>query len=179
MKNKKEKRLHEWLYFGLQMLALALAIFIVNHLVLSFAVVHGKSMEPTLADRDVLICVKLGYRPQRGDIVLCRTGKGYENELVKRIIGLPGDRIEIDSAEGTVYVNGKPLDETYCKNPTYSVGDIMYPAVVPENQYFVLGDNREVSVDSRYSEIGMVSENKIDGHIVLRLFPFTEFGKVN
>lgn len=178
MNIKKKKTLLAWMYFGLQMLAVAFIIYILNSLVFNFAVVRGTSMEPTLYDRDILICIKFGYQPEYGDIVLCRSGKGYENELVKRIIGVPGDRIDIDNTKGIVYINGEPLDEAYCTNITYTTGDIKFPVVVPENQYFVLGDNREVSVDSRYSEIGMISDKKIDGHITYRIFPFTKIGKV-
>ena len=156
------------LFTVLQMLVLIFYIIIINGAVCGFSVVHGESMQPTLLEGDILLCIKLFYQPARGDIVICRTGKGYENEMVKRVIGMPGDEIFIDSNTGILYINGHPLEEPYCKEKTFQIGDNVYPVIVPKEQYFVLGDNREVSMDSRYSEIGTIDSKKIDGHVVFR-----------
>ena len=159
------------------MAALLSCVMIINLTVCGIAVVHGESMEPTLKEGDFLFCWKL-YEPERFDVVLCRTGKGYEKELVKRVIGMPGDEIYIDQNMGLIYVNGIPIEEEYCKGRTFKIGDVSYPVIVPSGQYFVMGDNREVSLDSRYSEIGTIEADKIDGHVLFRLYPFLKAGKI-
>ena len=160
-KTKKtwQEYLQEILYGLLKILALYLIILLVQNCIGGMAVVHGKSMEPTFSEGDYVIFRCIAYEPQRGDIVLCRTGKGYENELIKRIIGLPGDTVYIDQESGTV-------------------SDITYPVTVPQGQYFVLGDNRDVSLDSRSSEIGMLERKKIDGKVVFRIFPFSKIRRI-
>lgn len=171
---KKKKIAAEWIYFFLQMAAVGLIIFLINLTVGGFAIVHGESMEPALQNNNILIYMKLGYEPKRGDIVICHSGKGMEEELVKRIIGMPGDVIDINPLTGILYVNGEELKEDYLMDSTIITGDIHYPAKVPAGQYFLLGDNRSVSMDSRYSEIGTIPKEKIDGHIVARIFPFNK-----
>lgn len=165
-------------YMALKILALWLALFLINHMLFGLAVVHGESMEPTLWEGDVLICRKSpGFEPCRNDVVLCRTGKGYENELVKRVIGLPGDEINIQE-NGTVCVNGKP--ETVISNKEGNrMGDVSYPFTVPQGQYYVMGDNRAVSLDSRYSEIGTIPKEKIDGKVLRCIFSPKYFRKIN
>lgn len=170
--DKKKKLAAEWIYFFLQMAAVGLVIFLINLTVGGFAIVHGESMEPTLQNKNLLLYIKLGYEPKRGDIVICHSGKGMEEELVKRVIGIPGDVIDINPLTGILYVNGEELKEDYIMDSTIVTGDIHYPAKVPKGQYFLLGDNRTVSMDSRYSEIGTIPKEKIDGHIVARVFPF-------
>ena len=165
------------IYQLLQMAVLLFAMIIINLSVCGIAVVHGESMEPTLKEGNFLFCWKL-YEPKRFDVILCRTGKGYEKELVKRVIGLPGDEIYIDKNMGIVYINGTPLDEDYCQGRTFNVGDVSYPVIVPIGQYFVMGDNRDVSLDSRYSEIGTIDADKIDGHVLFRIYPFSKIGKI-
>lgn len=169
--------LSDVIYQILQMVVLLFVMMIINLAVCGIAVVHGESMEPTLEEGDFLFCWKL-YEPERFDVVLCRTGKGYEKELVKRVIGLPGDEIYIDQNMGLVYVNGTPIEEEYCKGRTFKVGDVSYPVIVPSGQYFVMGDNREVSLDSRYSEIGTIEADKIDGHVLFHLYPFLKIGRI-
>ena len=183
-KRKSREKLKELIgniiYTMLQFLALIFVLILVNQCVFGVVQVHGESMEPTLREGEYLFCIKIKafYRPQRGDVVLARTGKGYENELVKRIIGMPGDEIDIDDATGLVFVNGEALEETYLKEATFPKGDVAYPFTVPPNQYFVLGDNRKVSLDSRYSEIGTVEKGKIDGLVVWKIYPFQKIGRI-
>lgn len=166
------------LYYLLVVMTMFLFTYIFTQTVGGYARVYGISMEPQLKEGDRLIYWKPFYQPQRGDVVICRTGKGIGNELVKRVIGLSGDEIDIDNETGTVYVNGNPVSEPYIKGTTYASGDIVFPVTVPQGQYFVMGDNRESSLDSRYSEIGMVEREKIDGHILIRFFPFTRIGRI-
>ena len=168
---KTKGKIDDWLWFVIKLLCICLAIFIINSLIFCFAVVHGSSMNHTLQDRDLLFVWKFYYSPDYGDVVICHTGKGYESEMIKRIVGLPGDIIDI-SDNGTVIRNGAELQEDYCAEKTFDKGDINYPIKVPVNQYFVMGDNRNDSIDSRYGEIGTLPKKNIDGKALLRIFPF-------
>ncbi len=138
------------------------------------------SMLPTLEINDRLIIDKLSYRfkdPQRGDIVVftptpALQQENFKDAFIKRVIGLPGDTIEVK--KGKVYVNGKMLIEEYIKEqPKYDYG----PVVVPENQYLVLGDNRNNSYDSHYW--GFVPRENIIGQAVIRFFPFNRIGGID
>ena len=129
--------------------------------------VSGSSMEPTLQQDEILIFSKKG-KIQSGDIIAFY----YQNKiLIKRVIGVPGDYIEIQD-DGKVMVNGQVIEEPYVAD--FSVGecDIDFPYQVPEGKYFVLGDNRAVSMDSRNSTIGCVSEEQIIGEAWIKMFPF-------
>lgn len=141
-------------------------------------VVKQTSMQDTLNPNDYIILYKRAYvsnEPERGDIVVFESeladANGNDKLLIKRVIGLPGDTIDI--VDEQVYLNGEVLDEDYIK-------DGVTPAVegnhfeVPDGAYFMMGDNRVVSVDSRYSEVGYVSKDLIKGKAVIRLFPFTK-----
>lgn len=156
-------------------LAGAVALFIVTFVARPY-VVEGRSMEPTLHDRDRLIVEKLSYRfgdPQRGDIVVLRSPLEPGGRLIKRIIGLPGDQIAISM--GRVWVNGEPLDEPYTDVP---MSDFMLPVRVPEGTYFVLGDNRHPrgSQDSR--RFGVVPREALEGRAIVRFWPVTAVGLV-
>jgi signal peptidase I len=129
--------------------------------------IEGKSMEPTLHNGDVVLLAKT-TRFERGD--LC--GFTWNNKLlIKRVIGLPGDWIEIDT-EGNIYVNGKLLDEPYVKQKALGECDIEFPYQVPQEQYFVVGDMRESSIDSRNSLIGCIEKDQIVGKVFFRIWPF-------
>ena len=127
-------------------------------------------MEHTLNNGDIVVLVK-SKSFDRGD--LC--GFSYSNKiLIKRIIGLPGDIIEIDS-EGTVTVNGSVLDEPYVTEKALGECDIEFPYEVPEEQYFIMGDRRVSSIDSRSTVIGCVSREQIIGRIFFKIWPLNEF----
>lgn len=136
--------------------------------------VTSDSMEPTLSRDQLVVCCNWG-EPQYGDIVAF-----YFNNiiLVKRIIGKSGDVIVIDEY-GNVTVNDEPLDEPYVKSLALGECDIKFPFTVPEKQYFVLGDNREISIDSRSTLIGCVFDEKIIGRVVFRIWKPGDFGFVN
>ncbi len=143
----------------------AIAILLAT-LLLPFLQIYGTSMTPTLQDGEILCCVKTS-KFETGDIVAFY----YNNKiLVKRVIGMPGDWIDIDP-DGTVYVNQVPLDEPYLVEKALGQCDIELPYQVPENRIFVMGDHRSTSVDSRYSAMGCVSQEQVVGKAWLRLWP--------
>lgn len=143
----------------------ALAVLIAT-IFLPVLQISGSSMEPTLRDGDIVVLMK-NNSYERGE--LCSFA--YENKyLIKRIIGLPGDYIEIDSA-GNVYVNGDRLDEPYVSDLALGECDLTFPYQVPDGKYFVMGDHRSTSIDSRSSVIGCVDTDQIVGHVFLRVLP--------
>jgi signal peptidase I len=142
-------------------------------------IVKKTSMEPTLYENDYLMISKQAYtifgEPERGDIVVFPHVEGNVTELyIKRVIGLPGDTITITN--GLVYINGEPMREPYTKDGI-TLGEVN-DYIVPAGKLYVLGDNREVSVDSRSEAVGCVGIDEITGKAVLRVFPFDKFGFV-
>ena len=139
-------------------------------LVLPVLQIEGTSMEPTLVNGDIVLLTKtvsLG----RGDIC----GFAWNNKiLIKRVIGIPGDWIEIDT-DGTVYLNGEKLDEPYADQIAFGECDLEFPFQVPQEQYFVLGDMRESSIDSRNTLVGCVENEQIIGKIFFRVWPLKNF----
>ena len=140
--------------------------------------VDGGSMNPTLWDGDKLIVWGAGYVPQRGDVVIVDDYTSYGRPLVKRIIAMGGDTVAIDYDEGTVTVNGETLEEPYIAEPTFLGYDVTFPYTVPEGQLFLMGDNRNASLDSRSSSIGCIAEEDILGKVLLCFLPFEDAGVV-
>ena len=135
-------------------------------LVLPVLQIEGTSMEPTLVNGDIVLLNKT-MAFDRGDIC----GFAWNNKiLIKRVIGIPGDWIEIDT-DGTVYRNGEKLDEPYAQQIAFGECDLEFPFQVPQEQYFVLGDMRESSIDSRNTLVGCVENEQIIGKIFLRIWP--------
>ena len=135
-------------------------------LVLPVLQIEGTSMEPTLSSGDIVLLTKT-TNFSHGDIC----GFAWNNKiLIKRVIGVPGDWIEIDT-DGTVYRNGEKLDEPYAEQIAFGECDLEFPYQVPQEQYFVLGDMRESSIDSRNTLIGCVENDQIMGKIFLRIWP--------
>ena len=144
----------------------AVAVLIAT-LVLPVLQIEGTSMEPTLSNGDIVLLTKT-TRFEHGD--LC--GFTWNNKLlIKRVIGLPGDWIEIDT-DGTIYLNGDKLDEPYVQQMALGKCDLEFPFQVPQEQYFVVGDMRESSIDSRNTVIGCVPNDQIVGKVFFRIWPF-------
>lgn len=162
-----------WLRELVESVLPALVIVLVVNVFLAQATrVEGQSMEPNLHERERLIIEKISYRfhsPQRGDIVVLRPPQRSTVPLIKRVIGLPGDTVEI--RENRVYINDEPLQEDYLTQPTKG---IMAPRLVPEGYVLVLGDNRQASNDSR--AFGMVAEEDIIGRAWFRYWPPDQVG---
>ena len=135
--------------------------------------IYGKSMTPTLQDGEIVFSVKSSDFKQ-GDIIAFY----YNNKiLVKRVIATSGDWIVLDE-QGNVYVNQVLLDEPYLEEKSFGDADITFPYQVPEDAWFVMGDHRSTSVDSRHREIGCVSEEQIVGKIVFRVWPLDQLGGI-
>ena len=139
-------------------------------------------MYPTLVERDYLIVNRIAYKvgePKYKDIIVFKTDLTEENgkkkDLVKRVIGVPGDHVKIQDSK--VYVNDKLLDETSYIHNNRTDGDI--DIVVPEGKLFAMGDNRENSNDSRFPDVGMVDEDEVLGKVMVRLLPLDNIGKVD
>ena len=144
----------------------AVAVLIAT-LVLPVLQIEGKSMEPTLVNGNIVLLTKT-VNFERGE--LC--GFSWNNKLlIKRVIGIPGDWIEIDT-DGTVYLNGEMLEEPYAQQLSMGECDLEFPFQVPQEQYFVLGDMRESSIDSRNTLIGCVEKDQIVGKVFFRVWPF-------
>ena len=140
--------------------------------------VDGESMVPTLDNGDKLIVWGAGYEPQRGDVVIVDSYTAYGKPLVKRVIAKGGDVVNIDYQAGTVSVNGEVLQEAYIAEPTYLGYDVTFPYTVPEGTVFVMGDNRNESLDSRSSYVGCIDERDILGKVLLCFLPVSDFGVV-
>ena len=143
---------------------------IIATLVLQVLQIAGTSMEPSLNDGDIVILAKTD-RLETGD--LCAFY--YSNKiLIKRVIATPGDYLWIES-DGTVFVNGIELDEPYVQEKALGECDIEFPYQVPENAFFMMGDQRETSIDSRSSVIGCISTDHTIGKILCKFWPLSEF----
>lgn len=155
------------------LLVVAAVAVLITTLFLPILQISGDSMSPTLEHDEVVILLKT-KNFERGDLA----GFYYQGKiLLKRIIALPGDEVAID-ADGNVYVNGELLDEPYVTDKGLGDCDLEFPYKVPGTSYFVMGDRRSNSVDSRNSVIGAISREDIIGKVFIRVWPFTEFGFV-
>ena len=135
--------------------------------------VEGSSMKPTLQNNDKVIVSTVGYEAQRGDIVVISSTDGLKEPIVKRIVAVGGDTVDINFTTGVVTVNG--TEEEYTNELTSQQFDIAFPITVPEGTVFVLGDNRGNSLDSRSTRVGCVDERLIVGKVLFRFFPLGDW----
>lgn len=168
------------------------AVIVVFTFILRQANVDGDSMNPTLEDGEKLIVHHLFYTPERGDIIIADSQRGYVysngslvesvglgKPIVKRVIAVGGDTVDIDFDTGEVSVNGQVLQEDYIKELTQrDEGGHEYPLVVPDGCCFVMGDNRMNSLDSRSGAVGFIPDDEIMGKVIFRLWPMSRLGKV-
>jgi len=187
-----KKVLKEILSTSIYLLVVLIGTYLFIHFVAQRTIVKGSSMEPTLVGTDEndqdkvgdnLIVDKISYRfsePERFEIIVFPYKLDNGQLLIKRIIGLPGETVEIRE-DGFIYINGEQLKEGYGKEIINSnhLGAVEYPIVLGKDEYFVLGDNRNNSSDSRYPMVGNVHKDDIVGRAFFRIWPFSKIGLVH
>lgn len=177
--NQEGRSTRRDLYDWIQCIVVAIIVCV---LLFSFVVrlvdVVGDSMYPTLENGDKIIVSNLFYDPQPGDIIVFRKDEYRDQPLVKRIIAVEGQTVDIDFNRGIVYVDGEPIDEPYIAEPTTESLDFVGPITVDQGCVFVMGDNRNHSTDSRDARIDCVDVRCIMGKVYFTLFPLKNFGSV-
>lgn len=176
-KRQKEKNVSILEWFDAMIFALTLALLLLLFVVRTVNV-DGISMVPTLKDRDQLLARSFLYTPEQGDIVVVDGYTKFGAPLVKRVVAVGGDEVDINFETGDVFVNGDKLFEPYISAPTTRAFDVKFPVVVPEGHVFLMGDNRPYSKDSRDSEIGMIDRRDILGKAIFRILPANKFGGI-
>lgn len=175
---KKHKRNSIIRELIIDLFIVAVCVMVIPRYVVQRTIVSGSSMEETLLDGDNLLVDKFSYligSPDRFDVVVFYPYGQKDGEyFVKRVIGLPGETIQIIG--DTIYINGEVLEENFGKDPITVQGIAEEPLTLGEDEYFLMGDNREVSYDSRYEEVGPVHENLIVGRALVRIWPLNSFG---
>ena len=166
----------DWLESIVQALVLVVTVMT---FVLRPITVEGTSMLNTLHDKDKVIVTKCGYVPKDGDVVVIRPFNQLSEPIIKRVIATEGQTLSIDFSSGNVYVDGKKLNEPYIKERMWVQGDGEIPSVIPEGYCFVMGDNRNGSLDSRFKAAGIVPYEKIVGKAMFVFYPFNRMGVIN
>ena len=184
-KKMKEEQEEKKVSLGKEILQMSIYLLVVLCLTFLFinyvgqrTKVNGRSMMPTLQDKDNLIVDKLTYRfsdPKRFDIIVFPYKYKDNTYYIKRIIGLPGETVSID-ADGNIYINGEILEEDYGAEVIKDPGRAWTEIVLADDEYFVLGDNRNNSSDSRDTSVGNIKRSDIIGKAWLRIWPLSEFG---
>lgn len=176
----KKSVVKEILSTSIYLLVVLLATYLIIHYVGQRTEVQGSSMEPTLQDADNLIVDKISYRfhePQRFDIIVFPFQYEEETYYIKRIIGMPGETVRIDW-DGNIYIDGEKLEENYGLEVIEDPGRAEDEILLGEDEYFVLGDNRNNSTDGRAELVGNIHKDDIIGRAWVRIYPFEKFGKL-
>lgn len=181
-KGKKELPFPVWLAL------MVVLVLVLRNFVLGTVYVKGSSMEPNFYHGDLVFLNKLAVRlgtPERGDVVICRLHEdGTEENIIKRVIGLPGDEVNIvwngdsEDVEYFLYLNGELVEEPFLGEPMMTAGNQDYPYIVAEDSFFVMGDNRNASTDSRRVSVGAIAKEDLVGKVVFRLYPFDSLGPI-
>lgn len=172
MSRKKRRRMIDGLLDYIRTICITLIFVILAYTFVGrFAWVSGQSMEPTLYDGDLMVLWMLGYKPEQGDIIACNSD-GLGKVIIKRIVAVGGQEVTIDFNEGKVYVDGKEFLVSGIENiTTLREGRDIDHLIVPEGKYFVMGDNRQHSTDSRNGVVGFIDRDDILGKAVRRVLP--------
>lgn len=178
---KKKTTIKEDIFDWIESMAISIfVVVIIFTFIFRIVQVSGSSMVPTLQNEDRIITTNLFYQPTAGDVIVCNS-VGLKKTIVKRIIGVAGDTIDINFDEGKVYRNGVELKEDYIKEltkrPDYEL-PVQFPITVPEGTVFVMGDNRNNSRDSRSEVVGCIDTKQITGKVIMRIFPFNSLGTI-
>lgn len=179
-KPKKERGLGYEIFTWIRDFAIIIVAFaLFTTFVAERTVVEGSSMEPSIQDNDRIYISKLSYRigePERFDVVVFPYDRDTNKNYIKRIIGLPGETVNLDRETGNIIIDGVVLEEHYGKETIRDFGNQTYPLTVPEGEYYVLGDNRNFSHDSRRIDVGTIAKEDILGKAGLRVWPFNHIG---
>ena len=182
-KKQKEKaepeeapsEIYEWMQSRVSALLICVLVFAFLFRIIG---IIGSSMEPSFSDKDSVVISDLFFTPKQGDVVVLRKLSFQEEPIIKRVIAVAGQTVDIDFEKGIVYVDDKPLTEPYIKELTLTPLNFDVKITVPENCVFVMGDNRNNSLDSRSSMIGCVDDRYIMGKVLVRLLPVNKFGVI-
>lgn len=181
IEEKKQKGMPILVELILYIAVVAFCLFAVPKYIIERTIVDGSSMLNTLKDEDNLIVEKISYRfgdPNRFDIIVFYPyGRDEKEYFIKRVIGMPGETIQIIGDD--IYIDGEVLEEDYGKDPMVASGIAEHPLTLGDDEYFVLGDNRNHSSDSRYEDIGPIKRDFIEGRALIRIYPFASFGTVD
>ncbi len=174
------KKKSAFLEYAVYLFLIVFVLFLAPKYIMEKVLVDGTSMENSLHDGEQVLIEKVSRYfdgPERFDVVVFTKNHGtYTKTYIKRIIGLPGESVQIIGSR--IFINGEEMQEEFGKDPMDTAGIAAEPILLGAEEYFVLGDNRLVSVDSRSKAVGAVSLDEIDGVVFLRVAPFSAFGKV-
>ena len=170
-KNTPKQEAFDWITCVVSALVCAILIFVFVGRIIG---VSGDSMKNTLLDQERIVISNLFYKPKQGDIVVLTKYSFLDEPIVKRVIAVEGQTIDIDFDKGEVYVDGELLHEDYIAAPTHRSYDVTFPQTVPEGCVFVMGDNRNASNDSRNGELGMVDRRCIMGKAYMIILPISK-----
>lgn len=166
--------------YAVYLFILVFVLFLAPEFLTEKYLVDGTSMENSLHDGDQVLVEKISRYfsgPERFDVVVFTKNHGtYKKAYIKRVIGLPGETVQI--IDNRIFINGEEFLENFGKNPMENAGIASEPLVLGENEYFVLGDNRKVSADSREKNVGPVKKEELEGVVLLRIAPFSAFGRI-